>query len=164
MTNSTCLTNSEAQTDLLGRRLGALAVAGDAFLLSGELGSGKTCLIRGIAAGLGVAEHAFSPSFVLVREYRGRLVLYHMDFYRLESEAEIADLGLDEYLAAGGVCAIEWAERAAGLLPPTALTIELSYVASAPDSRVVRFAADGARHAQLLRDLRRASERDVTWS
>jgi tRNA threonylcarbamoyladenosine biosynthesis protein TsaE len=159
-----CVTRSEAQTGVLGTCLGALAVPGDLYLMSGELGTGKTRLIRSIATGLGVAEHAFSPSFVIVREYRGRTMLYHMDFYRLESVAEIEDLGIEEYLAAGGVCAIEWAERAAGVLPECALSAELSYVVESPDVRRIRFSATGGRHIDLLHALRSASEGEIEWS
>ncbi len=155
---------SEAQTLLLGEQLGSLSMAGDIVLLYGELGAGKTCLIRGIASGLGVAEYAFSPSFVLVREYRGRLTLYHMDFYRLEQPGEIADLGLEEYLYGDGVCAIEWAERAAGLLPEQHLAVTLAYVPEHAESRIIRFAATGGRYESLLEQLVNASREPASWN
>ena len=153
MRSAACVSTGENDTVDLGRRLGALAAAGDVFLLSGELGAGKTCFIRGIAAGLGVTEYAFSPSFVLVREYRGRLDLFHMDFYRLEQPGEIAELGLDEYLYGGGVCAIEWAERATGLLPDEHLLIELAYAPATQENRAVRLTAEGPRYEALLQEL-----------
>ena len=159
-----CVTTTETQTATVGQRLGALSAAGDVVLLSGELGAGKTCFIRGIASGLGVSEYAFSPSFVLVREYRGRLTLYHMDFYRLEQLAEIAELGIDDYLSGEGVCAIEWAERAAGLLPEQHLAIELAYVSDEADTRVLRFTAAGARHETLLQQLVDTTRDSTTWS
>lgn len=163
MTHATCVSTCETETEALGRRIGALAAADDVYLMSGDLGAGKTCLIRGIASGLGVVEHAFSPSFVLVRQYSGRLTLYHMDFYRLESAAEIADLGIEEYLSAEGVCAMEWAERARGLLPQDALSVGLSYVIGSPDVRRIRFEATGRRYIALLHALRQASRSDIEW-
>ena len=135
MTKAQLTTFSEAGTRALGRAIGSSAEPGDVVLLSGELGTGKTCLVRGMATGLGAADNAFSPSFVLVREYKGRLTLYHMDFYRLEHAEEIADLGIEDYLDGDGVCAIEWAERAESLLPSEHIAVELSYDANSPDTR-----------------------------
>src|SRR4030042_912303 len=111
------LSHSPEQTQKLGFRLGELAVPGDVFLLVGELGAGKTCLTQGIAWGLGIQEYALSPSFVIIRELHGRLPLYHIDLYRLDRIEEGIDLGLDDYLYGRGVCVIEWADRALGILP-----------------------------------------------
>ena len=99
------------QTQSIGRLLGECALAGDVFLLSGELGAGKTCLTQGILWGLGGDEYARSPTFVLICEYPARLTLYHMDLYRLDSLDEIIDLGLDDYFFGEGVCVVEWAEK-----------------------------------------------------
>src|SRR3972149_1751996 len=107
MTHLETTSHSLGRTRSIGMRLGGLAVSGDVILLTGELGTGKTCLTQGIAWGLGIEDYASSPSFVLVREYRGRLPLYHVDFYRLERLEEIAGLGLDDYLYGNGVCVIE---------------------------------------------------------
>jgi len=164
MTAVTCITSSEDATVALGRRLGALAAEGDVYLLTGDLGAGKTCLIRGIAAGLGVAEHAFSPSFVLVREYHGRLPLFHMDLYRVADHAEVAELGLEEYLYGDGVCAIEWADRAMDLLPLRHLSIALAYQCGAEDVRVIRFACTDPRHETLLTQLIAASGDVASWN
>ncbi len=119
---------STEQTQKLGRYLGELACEGDVFLLSGNLGSGKTSLTQGIAWGLDVNEYAFSPSFVLIREYHGRLPLYHIDLYRLEHIKEIENLYLEEYLNSTGLCVIEWAEKGIDLLPPENLHITLDYL------------------------------------
>ena len=103
----------------LGRRFAARLKPGDCVGLSGELGAGKTALVRGIAAGLGLADERLvsSPTFVLVREYPARPCVYHVDLYRLsDPSAELAGLGLEEMLA-GGVVVVEWADRAAGALP-----------------------------------------------
>jgi tRNA threonylcarbamoyladenosine biosynthesis protein TsaE len=108
------LTGSEAETEEAGAALGARLRGGEAVLLSGELGSGKTVFVRGLARGLGAdPEEVASPTFVLLTSYPGRLTLHHADLYRLESRKEADELGLDELPGAGGVLAVEWAERLA---------------------------------------------------
>ena len=112
-------TRSVKGTVALGRRLAERLTAGDCVALAGELGAGKTVLVRGIAAGLSVADERIvsSPTFVLVQEYAGRVPIYHVDLYRLrDPTAELAELGLSEMLAEG-VAVIEWADRAGGALP-----------------------------------------------
>ncbi len=141
-----CTRNPE-ETQALGSILGKAARPGDIYLLTGDLGAGKTCLTQGIAWGLGVAEHAFSPSFVLVREYSGRLPLYHMDLYRLERAAEIADLGLDDYFYGKGVCVVEWADRCLALMPPEHMIISIAYVSEA--ERGIRLTSSGERYSDL---------------
>ena len=101
---------SDAETERLGADLASTLGPGARVLLYGELGAGKTAFVRGLAEGLGLdPDEVSSPTFTLVQEYRGRLSLFHVDLYRLAS-GEVDDLGLDA-LAAGGVLAIEWAER-----------------------------------------------------
>lgn len=104
------------ETEALGRRIGARLRPGDAVALVGALGVGKTVLARGIAAGAGATGHVASPSFVVIREYLGPILLRHADLYRLERAADIADLGLDE-LTDDAALVIEWADRAPGLFP-----------------------------------------------
>ncbi|MCX8126845.1 MAG: tRNA (adenosine(37)-N6)-threonylcarbamoyltransferase complex ATPase subunit type 1 TsaE [Dehalococcoidia bacterium] len=145
------VTYSPEQTQELGKVLGRLAQGGDVFLLIGNLGAGKTCLTQGIAWGLGVTDYVMSPSFVIVREYRGRLPMYHMDFYRLENIGEIADLGLDEYFYGGGVSVVEWADRAVSLLPEENLTIVMEYIGV--NERKFSFQANGDRYGKLVGDL-----------
>ena len=100
---------------------------GSVLALRGPLGSGKTCFAQGCARGLGVEErYVTSPTFVLVREYSGRLPFYHIDLYRLAPGPEIEGLGLDEYLEGNGVTAIEWAEKLAGRLPGRTIEISLA--------------------------------------
>jgi tRNA threonylcarbamoyladenosine biosynthesis protein TsaE len=105
-------TASETETAAVGRDLAQSLRAGDAVLLHGELGAGKTAFVRGLAEGLGISPDAVSsPTFTLIQEYRGgRLPLFHVDLYRLDDPREIDDLGLEE-IAADGVLAIEWAEK-----------------------------------------------------
>lgn len=122
---------SPEQTLGLGRALGAILVSGDFLALTGPLGSGKTQFVKGVAAGLEVPtdECVVSPTFVLVREYAGRLKLYHVDAYRLRGTAELLALGLDEMAAEpAAVVAIEWADRAPGAIPENACCIDLEHV------------------------------------
>lgn len=113
------ITNSEQETIKLGEQLGRHLKKGDVLGLIGELGSGKTTLVKGIASGLGVKEkdNVSSPSFVLIKEYKGRVPLYHFDLYRLDKIKDVGYLGLEEYLFDDGVCVIEWAEKMKMLLP-----------------------------------------------
>jgi tRNA threonylcarbamoyladenosine biosynthesis protein TsaE len=145
-------TRSPEQTQEFGTRLGELANPGDVILLVGKLGAGKTCLTQGIAWGLGIKEYAASPSFVLVRELKGRLPLYHLDFYRLENLAEIAELGLDEYFYGQGVSVVEWAEKALSLLPPEHLLIEMSYISDS--ERRLKLKPSGKRYREMVARLK----------
>lgn len=117
---------SAEETVELGRRIGAFLSPNEILALTGNLGAGKTTLIQGIAAGLGVKDYVTSPSFIIINEYQGRLPFYHIDLYRLDDVAQIAGLGIEEYFANGGVCVIEWAEKLGDLLPAGAerITIE----------------------------------------
>lgn len=145
---------SPRQTQLLGRQIGKLAQRGDILLFTGNLGTGKTCLIQGIAYGLGVKEHPASPSFVIVREYHGRLPLYHIDFYRLDHVEEIAKLGLEEYLYGNGVCAVEWAEKGLEVLPEKNLLVTLNYVSDSDTERAICLEPRGERYLELVKRLK----------
>jgi tRNA threonylcarbamoyladenosine biosynthesis protein TsaE len=120
------LTASPAATQALGRRVGNTLAAGSVIGLTGELGSGKTLLTRGICEGLGVPlRQVNSPTFVLVNEYRGRLPVFHLDVYRLEGTADAVDLGITDYFrrAGEGVMIVEWAEKLPGVLPDDRLDV-----------------------------------------
>lgn len=138
---------SPTRTRRTGARLGRLLAAGDVILLSGELGSGKTCLVQGIAQGLGVSDPVTSKSFVLLGEYQGRLRLYHADLYRLEDPAEVEELALVEYCAEGALV-VEWAERAWEVFPSEHLLVRLE-IAGARD-RDLAFEARGERYERVL--------------
>ena len=114
-------------TQALGIIIGETVSAGDVILLTGELGSGKTCLTQGIARGLGVQGYVRSPTFVLMTRHHGRLTLHHVDLYRMGGPAEAWDLGLDEQLFGEGLCVIEWADRAAEIFPEDCLWIDLDH-------------------------------------
>ena len=122
------VSSSPEQTQAIGRVLGARAQPGDVVLLVGELGAGKTCLAQGILWGLGVDEFARSPTFVMINEYEGRLPLYHIDLYRIDADAEIAELGLDEYLSGEGICVVEWPERSRYAYPLERVEIKLEHI------------------------------------
>ncbi len=145
------ISHSADRTRRVGMRLGELAVAGDVILLVGTLGAGKTCLTQGIAWGLGIDDYAVSPSFVLLREYQGRLPLYHIDFYRLDRIEEVEHLGLDDYLYGSGVCVVEWADKGLDVLPREHLLIEMQYLA--PTKRKLNFSPEGPRYVDMLSQL-----------
>ena len=121
-------TKSAAETVELGRQIGAFLLPNEVIALTGTLGAGKTTLIQGIAAGLGVKDYVTSPTFIIINEYQGRLPLYHFDLYRLEDLGSIEELGVEEYFQRGGVCLIEWAERMTELLPAKRETIEIKLI------------------------------------
>jgi tRNA threonylcarbamoyladenosine biosynthesis protein TsaE len=157
MKSLTFNSHSPEQTQLLGSYLGKLARKADVLLLTGELGTGKTCLVQGIARGLNVEEYAFSPSFVILRQYHGRLPLYHIDFYRLDTLDEIAGLGLEDYFCGDGLCVVEWAEKGQQLLPPDNLFISMKYMAASPMRRSIRLKPQGQRYNQLVEQLKEES-------
>ena len=145
------ISHSPEQTQKLGGFLGERARAGDVFLLVGELATGKTCFTQGIAWGLEFGDWIASPSFVLIREYQGRLTLYHIDFYRLNIE-EIAELGLEDYFFREGVCVVEWAERALSLLPQEHLLIKFEHLSE--NERKLCFEPKGQRYVELVSELK----------
>ena len=119
--------NSAEETIELGHKIGSQLKGGEIIGLCGELGSGKTHLIKGIAAGAGAGDsrQVNSPTFVIVNEYSGRVDIYHIDAYRLETVFDFLDAGLDEYLHGNGVVVMEWADRWPEILPESNLTVRL---------------------------------------
>jgi tRNA threonylcarbamoyladenosine biosynthesis protein TsaE len=152
MTTIDVVSHSLAQTQRLGAKLAALLGPGDVLLLRGALGAGKTSFTQGIAQGLGVTDVVNSPTFVLARQYAGRLDLYHMDYYRLDRPAEPGELGFDEYFYGDGVTVVEWPERAAGL---PAEHIGVAFKLVSETKRSVLFEPHGARYERLLAEFRR---------
>lgn len=146
------VSDSVGQTRSLGERLGRRLRAGDVVALCGPLGAGKTELVKGLARGLDVPddEPVVSPTFVLIREYAGRLPLVHCDAYRVRSAAELWDAGLGERLEAGdAVVAIEWADRVEALLPAEAIRIGIE--APTPRRRHLRITSTDSELLDLLR-------------
>ncbi len=108
------ITETPQQTEELGERLGRSLRGGEIIAYRGGLGAGKTAFTRGLARGLGIPMRVTSPTYTVVNEYTGgRLPLFHFDMYRLGSSDELFDIGWDDYLARGGVCAVEWSEQVA---------------------------------------------------
>lgn len=107
------ISNRVEETESLGSRLAARLPAGAIVAFTGDLGAGKTAFVRGMARGLGISERVTSPTFTIVNEYEGSVrPLFHFDLYRLNSSDELFDIGWDDYLTRGGICAVEWSERA----------------------------------------------------
>ena len=142
------ITSSAGETKRLGRYLGREAQPGSVFLLQGNLGAGKTTLTQGIGLGLGVKSHITSPTFTLVKEYPGRIPLFHIDLYRLEDPDDIGGLGLDDYFAGMGVCVVEWPERIerqgdASLIPWADDVVRIVLQDAGDGRREVEFSARG---------------------
>ena len=149
------ITHSARQTLRIGERLGHLLRPGDVICLQGELGSGKTCLTQGIGLGLGVSGTISSPSFVFIKEYEPADEgprLYHVDLFRIEEYSRALALGLEDYLYADGVTVIEWAERAAEIMPDERIWIRLAHLDYG--KRSLLFEASGKRHMGILRSLK----------
>lgn len=148
---------SQAETASLGKAIGRTARGGDVVALIGDLGAGKTTLVKGIAAGTGADPASVcSPTFVLVHRYPGRIPLIHADLYRMRSEAEAEGAGLHELFDDRSLIAVEWADRIPGLLPVDRLELRLAHENAA--ARAARLQATGARSlAWLMRVRRRLS-------
>jgi tRNA threonylcarbamoyladenosine biosynthesis protein TsaE len=137
--------HGEEETRRLGERLAAYLQPGDVLALEGDLGAGKTTFTQGLARGLGVRGVVNSPTFTLIKEYAGRLPLYHMDVYRVGDD--VASLGLDDYLFGEGVCVVEWASLIEPVLPQERLTITLTR--GGGESRICRMEPAGRRYVEL---------------
>ena len=142
------LTHTPEQTERLGEKLAPLLQPGDVIAYYGGLGAGKTAFTRGVAAGLGVQERVTSPTYTIVNEYlSGRMPLFHFDMYRLSSSDELFDIGWEDYLARGGVCAVEWSENVEDALEG-AIRITIEKDADDPDGRSITVEG-GARFENL---------------
>lgn len=149
MNTLTLVTNDAAETQRLAERLGAVMGIGDVVALTGGLGAGKTTFCQGLALGLGVppGRTVASPTFALVNIHPGRVMFAHADLYRLKSEAELEELGLDEAIEQGAA-AVEWADRFAHALPDDHL--DLLLIANDDGSRTLVFEARGPKSQRVL--------------
>ena len=132
------ITNSPEETERLGAELAAKLTPGTVIAYRGDLGAGKTAFTRGLARGLGCTERVTSPTFTIVNEYPGRIPLCHFDMYRLESSDALFDIGWEDYLAGGGVCAVEWSELVEDALPPESIRVTFARRPEADDWRSIR--------------------------
>lgn len=129
--------NSPEETEQLGRSLAALLSPGSVVAYYGDLGAGKTAFTRGLARGLGVSVPVTSPTYTIVNEYEGtRMPLFHFDLYRLTSDDDLFDIGWDDYLERGGVCAVEWSERAPESMHD-AIRVTISRALSSDNERII---------------------------
>lgn len=154
----TAATKSAEDTRGLGEALSRLVEPGDIVLLSGDLGAGKTTLAQGFARGLGVTDQIVSPTFVLVRLYKGTLPLIHADAYRMDNLDEVTDLDLPELLDEGGVALVEWGDVIAPMLPADYLDVAIE-LGDADDDRRFTIRAVGPRWAPRAAAVRAAMER-----
>ena len=130
-------TETPQETEALGEALGRVLPPGSVVAYTGGLGAGKTAFTRGLARGLGIQDRVTSPTYTIVNEYEGRLPLFHFDMYRLGDEDELFDIGWEDYLNRGGVCAVEWSERVEDALPPGTVVVTIERRPDKEDWRTV---------------------------
>lgn len=142
-------TTSSEETQALSEKLGQLVEPQDVLILEGDLGAGKTTFTKGLAKGLGVKRVVNSPTFNIIKEYKGKIPLYHMDVYRLAESEE--DLGFDEYFYGEGVTVVEWAHLIEQFLPESLLKISLFHTGD--DTRRIVLEPSGDRYIRLCEEL-----------
>jgi tRNA threonylcarbamoyladenosine biosynthesis protein TsaE len=148
------VSRSAAATRALGRRLGRLLEPGDVVALTGDLGAGKTELVRGVCAGARVPlAEVSSPTFAIVATYRGSIPVHHADLYRIGDEDELYGTGFGDLVGGEGALLVEWADRVPGALPVARLSIRLDHDERAPSVRRIAVSGVGERHAALARKL-----------
>jgi tRNA threonylcarbamoyladenosine biosynthesis protein TsaE len=154
MVSWSVFTGSPRQTMSWGNRLGKLLEGGEIIALVGELGAGKTCFVRGVTRGLEVKKDAWirSPSFTLINEYHGRLPVYHIDLYRIETRAQVEGLNLREYLYSDGVSLIEWFENLPADEVDAYLELRIAYADG--NRRQLTFSPHGERYEEIVESLR----------
>ena len=142
-------TKSAEETMAFAEKLGSILEKGDVLTLAGDLGAGKTTFTKGLAKGLGITRTVNSPTFTIIKEYKGRLPLYHMDVYRLEDSDE--DLGFEEYFSGEGVCVVEWATFIKEYLPDERLELVISHIGE--DEREIQLTPLGDRYEERIKEI-----------
>lgn len=145
------ITNNEKETKKIGKLLGDNVQPGQIILLKGDLGSGKTRFVKGIAASLNSTKEVSSPTYNLINEYPGKMTLYHMDLYRLDNENDLLNIGFEDYLYREGIIAIEWPELAYDFLPADFLLIDFKIVSE--NKRKLKLKAKGEKSKKLMKGL-----------
>ena len=138
------LSHSAEETEAIGEELGHKLSGGSVVAYRGGLGMGKTAFTRGLARGLGCRGRVTSPTFTIVNEYSGKTPLFHFDMYRLEDEEALFDIGWEDYLERGGVCAVEWSENIASALPEDSVTVTITRHETEDDWRYITVEGGGA--------------------
>ena len=132
------ITHSPAETEALGAALANILPPGTVLAYEGDLGAGKTAFTRGLAAGLGCTDMVTSPTYTIVNEYlSGRLPLFHFDMYRLASSDDLWDIGWEDYLDRGGICAVEWSEQVADAMPSDTVYVTITRMPDLETGRVI---------------------------
>ena len=137
------LSHSAEETEAIGEALGRKLCGGSVVAYRGGLGMGKTAFTRGLARGLGCRGRVTSPTFTIVNEYSGTTPLFHFDMYRLEDEEALFDIGWEDYLERGGVCAVEWSENIASALPEDSVTVTITRHETESDWRHITIEGGG---------------------
>lgn len=131
------VTHSVDETERCGEMLASSLHGGEVLAYTGNLGMGKTAFTRGLARGLGYAGRVTSPTFTIVNEYEEKIPLFHFDMYRLSSSEELFDIGWEDYLSRGGVCAVEWSERVSDALPDDTIYVDIARHAENENWRII---------------------------
>lgn len=131
------VSHSTQETEQFGEEVAKSLHGGDVLAFTGSLGMGKTAFTRGLARGLGCRGRVTSPTFTIVNEYDGKIPLFHFDMYRLGSSDELFDIGWDDYLARGGVCAVEWSERVSDALPDDTIYVDIARGEESENTRTI---------------------------
>ena len=148
------ISSTPQETERIGSLVGTLLIPGDVIALEGELGSGKTTLVRGLAQGMGFSgEEVTSPSFTLVNEYNGPLPFFHIDLYRLRDAGELHEIGYEEYITEAGVAVIEWADRVRYAIPHESLWITLRY--HGEEIREIVMQPQGDRYEKMIEEFKK---------
>ena len=161
------LLDSPEQTRMVGALIGKLLKAGDVIALEGDLGSGKTTLTQGIALGMGVRQFVNSPTYAIIHEYEGAVLLFHCDPYRLKSADALASIGFEEYFERGGVVIVEWANLVSELLPEERLLLVITTIESLNNTfedtgiRKLQMFPTGARYVEMSETILRRCESEA---
>ena len=131
------VSHSTQETEQFGEEVAKSLRGGDVLAFTGSLGMGKTAFTRGLARGLGCRGRVTSPTFTIVNEYDGKTPLFHFDMYRLGSSDELFDIGWEDYLARGGVCAVEWSERVSDALPEDTIFVDIARGEEGENTRTI---------------------------
>lgn len=148
------VSSNSKETEQIGQRIGEILRPGDVICLSGDLGVGKTTLVKGLAKGLGIKDHLTSPTFTIVNQYEGKHLLYHFDVYRVNDVDELYAIGFEEYIYSEAVSVIEWAELISDILPKEKLWVEIKKdVNNSEDYRKIILIPNGIKYQDLINKL-----------